>query len=521
MKFKIPVYIFLLILPVSLIFIEFLLSYARGPFWLLTNVDPTYAYLIYMLDLIKNGKTMGFQHPGITIQLLGVIILKVVHFFRHTSTAIEFDVLGNPEIYLHAISYFIIVFIGVILFISGKIVYTFTQNLWMAFLMQLIPFIFMKNLMVISYVCPEPLMIITILLFSVVIIIIASNKDENKTDFYIYLLAFIAGFGLATKLLFLPFIFIPLFIMKKGKSIFIYFLIIAFIFLIWTIPIIPQYKLMFLWLKKILTHKGLYGVGDYELFNSTKYFQNIITIFKTNLVFLFFFISSFIFIFINKASKRLREISNNQKTFKLLCGVLVCQFVSVLLIAKHYSGNHYMIASSCFSGLTIVLIILYLTQINELFRINISGLINKLLIIIFIFIIIRIIMIYNIYTCFKKINTEAHLVHNKALIEFSDYAKVYYYRSSSVEFGLLFAIVCSKSVFADELRLLYGEIIYYDKVKRKFYTWDHGISIENLKKYSQNKLIFQGKPLNVDELPIEFKLKEIYKGNWEMIYKAE
>ena len=508
-------------MPVSLIFIEFLLSYARGPFWLLTNVDPSYAYLFYMLDLIKNAKTMGFQHPGITMQLLGVIIVKIVYFFRHSSTSIEMDVLGHSELYLNAISHFLIFFVGFILFITGKMIYKITQNLGMALLIQFIPFIFMKGLSVISYVCPEPLLIVTFLLFSVGIIVIANNKDENKTDFYIYLLAFIAGFGLATKLLFLPFIFLPLFIMKRGKSIFIYFLIIVFCFLMWTIPIISQYKLMLVWLKKILTHKDLYGAGDYELFNSTKYFQNILTIIKTNLFFIFLFLFSFIFICINKASKRLREISKNQKTFKLLCGILVCQVVSILLIAKHYSNNHYMITSSCFSGLTLVLIILYLYQINDLFRIDISKLINKVLICIFIIFITRMFLIHNTYNHLKQINTEGNFVHNKVLTEYPDHAKVYYNRDSSIEFAMFFANSWSESVFSNELRTLYGEIIYYDKIGKKFYTWEHRISSENLKNHFKNKIIFQGKPLKQDEFPIEFKLKEIYKGQWEMIYKAE
>ncbi len=512
--------LFLLILPFTLITIEFFLRQSRGPFWLLTNTDPCYAYLIYILDLIKHGKTMGYQHPGITLQLLGVVVVKIIYFFRHSSADIEIDVLKNPEVYLEAINFTIICLAGIALFIAGNVLYNYTRNIGISILIQFIPFISMRNIMVLTYVCPEPILIISILIYAVLIVIIAHNNKGRKNNLYIYILAIISGFALATKLLFLPYLVIPLFIIKDVRTVIIYFLLIAFCFFIWTIPIIPLYKTLFIWLKNILTHKKPYGMGEYELFNLNKYINNIICIFKTNFVFTFIFFMSIIFVLLNKFSRRLSEISQGRQTLKLLVGIVFSQVIAVLLIAKHYSGNHYLIANYCFSGLALTLMVLYLYQINHLFRVNINGIIRKTLIFIFLVMIIRFGYIIKVDNEFNKIKSETEFIHHKVLTEYTNYAKIYYNRCSSEEFALLFANTYSRFIFTNTLRKLYGEINYYDKIGRKFYTWDRPISLDSLKIKYSNKIVFQGKPLKGEEMPEGIQLDTIVKGKWEMIYQV-
>jgi len=278
---------------------------------------------------------------------------------------------------------------------------------------------------------------------------------------------------------------------------------------------------MLLWLYKILTHKKLYGYGDYEIINWHSYLLSIKKIFFTNITFSLILFVSICFLFINKASKRLNDISKKQKSLKLLLGVVISQVIAILMIAKHFSGNHYMAINCCLSGLTLVLMVLYLMQINHVFRLNVRNIINYFLFLVIGVIVFRIILIFEINKSFKNIKDESTYIHNRVMTQYPGYDKIYYYRSSSPQFALFFGSVYSNSLFADTLRKIYGAINYYDKLGKEYYTWDKKISMDSLKKKSNNKIIFQGKPLKPEEMPANLKLKAVYKGNWETIYVVE
>ena len=105
MKARRLYYPVLLILPVLLALTTVYLNNARGPFWLGPNLDPDYVYLLNACNMAEFKKVGHIDHPGTTVQVLGAIIIRTVHFFHFsTDDDLQTDVLKRPEYYLNAIN---------------------------------------------------------------------------------------------------------------------------------------------------------------------------------------------------------------------------------------------------------------------------------------------------------------------------------------------------------------------------------------------------------------------------------
>ena len=71
---------------------------ARGPAWLAFNFDPTYAYLINSLTILK-GYPPFIHHPGLPLQAIGSIVMAAVYGTTGSGTLAS-DVIARPETYV-------------------------------------------------------------------------------------------------------------------------------------------------------------------------------------------------------------------------------------------------------------------------------------------------------------------------------------------------------------------------------------------------------------------------------------
>jgi len=85
----------LLALPLSFFIISVLMRHNAGPFWLWSNLDPDYWYLIDSLNMINGEWPKHIAHPGTTVQWIGMLIIKALHPFS-TTEDINVMVLSNP-----------------------------------------------------------------------------------------------------------------------------------------------------------------------------------------------------------------------------------------------------------------------------------------------------------------------------------------------------------------------------------------------------------------------------------------
>lgn len=63
----------------------------RGPFWLGTNFDPAYTYLLNSLRLAGLQPPKHVDHPGTTVHSVGAVLLRLVHTALRTGEGLEDD----------------------------------------------------------------------------------------------------------------------------------------------------------------------------------------------------------------------------------------------------------------------------------------------------------------------------------------------------------------------------------------------------------------------------------------------
>lgn len=130
-----PKTLFLLLSPVLIFLILTLGSYVRGPYYLANNQDPAYLYLLNSLNvanLIPAGHT---DHPGSAVQLVGAIVLRMIHFLTFQGSFSE-QVLIHSEFYLKCLHLLFIGVTSVSVFFLGYFIYLRSEKIIQAILLQ-------------------------------------------------------------------------------------------------------------------------------------------------------------------------------------------------------------------------------------------------------------------------------------------------------------------------------------------------------------------------------------------------
>jgi hypothetical protein len=535
---KILVYLSLLIIPFMMGQTTLSLNKAKGPSWVGMNCDPDYTYLLNALNLAMMKKVGHIDHPGTTVQITGAIILRAVHLLRFSPKEdLQTDVIENPELYLSVINK---VFLGLnvlILIILGMWTFCLTMNLPITFFVQLTPYFLGTEatyLFCLTSVRPEPFLLLASLLFVFLIITYAYKETEVFSNFifntryvrelspdslFLICFAVVSGFGLATKFSFIPLLAIPLVILPTFKRKILFILGTSLSFVFFTIPIIKEYKTVFIWLLSIGTHAGSHGKGIVKVIDFNLFLSNLNHFFSKEKFFIIILFLSMCILITGYALQALRKISFGNIHFKLLLGVSLAQLLGLVMVAKVSNGweVHYLLPVSSLSGVTLVLIIFCLRQLFSGFNIGVTGTLtaqkvkyiifnldSKMLLIIILIPIIFYARKNEITGAFRwksLARNQCLSVYVKAENEYKDYAKVYYLGSSSPAFALrlgsdpAYAVNyddCIKEDNAEIFEKLYPNVYFYNIFERKFFNWSNEIPFEEVLSRHNNKIIFQG-----------------------------
>ena len=496
----------LLILPALLVFTAAILHYAHGPYWIGSNSDPEYVFLINSLALAEHKETPTQGHPSTTVQMLGAATLIISHTLDFSEKdTLELSVLKNPEFYLTVINIILISLNVLMLFIIGLVTYILTKNIWLGLLLQFSPFL--SDVLLIEglpRISPEPLLLFAGLLFLCIMVkMIFSENISKSAHRYMICLALISGFGMATKLTFAPLMIIPLFVLPELRNK-IWFLFLAGLsFVLWTWPIIPQYATLFNWYLRVLTHTGYYGLGSPGIINPEIYFQSMRIIFLHEPLFFLIWIFSacFIVFVLLRGDRATRKTVWQDTSFRILVAVVVAQLCSILLVAKHPPSRNLLPALSL-SGFTLFLIFIYLQRIKYFSHLNIK----KVVIFVSIFFILsstlRINSIKSVFMQNLQIKQEQLFVYNTLENKYKNHLKIAYYfplfRPSSPAFALAWGnFFIGNGMYSESLQKIYGEAYFYNGVTGKFNTWTKEFSIEDIiLKGHGDKIILYGRPLN-------------------------
>jgi hypothetical protein len=483
--------------------------------------DPEYIYLMNAL-CICDGQSVGhIDNPGTTLMQIGAATIAVKHVFSNPENdTIVTQALKNPDLYIESTRKVIVVLNTMLLVFMGWIGYRKSRSVWTALLLQVSMFLSAYILEITwAKLSPEPLLFFMTGLFVVLIFCYYHEKDREKWK-YVVLFALISGAGLATKATFLPLVFSPLFILPTFKRKVSYLLGIVPAFVLFTIPAVPEYDRMFAWFSNMITHNGIYGTGEKGIIDWNKFFpaiRSILTFFSGFTALLTCAIP------ILATGYYFRKNENVKRDITFLAGLVTTSIVGILLVAKHYGGNHYLIPVLLLSGIFIYIELKTIELIWE------NKLLQKFLLPIVVITSAGFISwsYPSALTICNKQYKEASAEIDSANLwlekNYRNYTRINYYIYSLNKYtGLKFGTDFAKGQMYLHLKKTFPNTYFYELSSNSFINWNLKTNLQDIIETNGNKIILVNGPSDstqVAEIARNgFPLKKVYSVNSQNLY---
>lgn len=507
----------LLIFPI--IFLYFGINFNRNTY----GFDPEYAYLMNGLVIDNLDYVKHVDNPGTTVQIYSAIVLKTVHLLRDNGD-LNKDVLHNPDLYIEAGRKGLNILNSLMILALGFMMLYFTRNILFALIIQITPFL-SSNVLEHAWArfSPEPMLLIGTGFFIMVLMLYYFKNTFYKSRFDI-MFGIVAGFGLATKATFLPVFLIPLILLNNKSERKKYLLSTLLTFIFFTIPAIPSYHLMLNWFFRLFTHTGVYGQGETGIINFSNYFNDFFLIFKNNFILTISIFSAIIILVLNYIrEKKFKTIFQNQ-VLRIIFSILVAQLFGIIMVAKHYHANHYLLPLIALTGTMIIFILLHILKNLK------SGLIKILvpaLVLTFLTTLSALNIPYMKYADYGYVLTNEETTKFEKLLEtdFKDYKKITCSDRTNRYSSLRWGSSYSKSKFIPLINEFYPDAVFFDQNNQTFASWTGEYSYNDfIKKYGKKLLIYDG-PTSDEEFAKWRSngvfLNKRYKGRVHNIYELD
>lgn len=445
----------LLGLPVLFVIAIAFLRWAAGPFWLWSNLDPDYFYLLDALNLISLKPPGHVYHPGTTVQVLGAIVIKGMHPFSDAD-AVTGAVLADPEAHLAAISNVLIGLNGLAMLIVGVAGLAATGRLVIALILQLGPFLSSLTLKHEFHVKPEALLVFSVLmLMAVAILALKPGLLERHRLRLAAAFGVVAGFGIATKVTAAPVFLMPVFLLATPAALAAYALVALAAFVIFTLPMAGHYPVFLAWLGKVFLSSGVHGRGAETIANLAVYPGEIVRMLKRPPMHIGLVLSLFTLVVAGWRVYRRRPLPPLE--IRALAGVCVAQIAQAVVVAKQ-PGGQYMIPAYVLSALALAVLanlVLLWQPKQERFRIWPT---RGLAIVVVAFALAQGFTTVRLGSELSEVRRVSLAPDNR---RFESCARVYYYAASSLTFALYLSDFVTTVTF-DGRRLDRG---YADRLK--------------------------------------------------------
>ncbi len=506
------------------IFLFFALPFNRTHF----GNDPEYAYLMNGIN-IGMFKAVGHtDNPGTPVQVYSAVILRCAYILQpDKSEGFQKFMLRNADKYIEVERKGLILINSLVLLLLGVISWIMLRNIWLSLLLQIMPFT-SANLTehVFTKVSPEPVLLMATAALVLLIInhFFVQKRDEKRYTFYF---ALVCGFGLATKATFLPLIIVPL-LMLDGKLLRKRFLLlITPFFILFTIPALPQYPHMAKWFLLLTAHTGIYGEGGLGVISPMQYVKDLFLIFQNNPVLTITLLVSVLIISSSLLGSSFKSDFKNDLKFRIITALSAAQLTGVLMVAKHYHSNHYLVPVLCLQATSWIFIYLFISEkLPVRFR-KIFFLFPFLLLLITVGLVIRnrsyLIEANQGYIRSNQDYAKmTHFLEN----EYKGYTCAYYFPTSVNPYSALrWGNVYSRFEHTQALKSLFPEGFFFDNRTGNFSLWETPVAPVTMSEYAKGKLLIIGGPFDEKErLKIQaygFKLTEVYRGFTQIIYKTD
>ncbi len=447
----------LLALPLAFLVISLFMRHNAGPFWLWSNLDPDYWYLIDSLNMVNGDWPKHIAHPGTTLQWIGAIFIKVIHPFS-SADEINRMVLSNPEHYLRLIGRGLILFNTLALIIVGMVGYLVFRDLVPALLLQMGPFLSKLIFKWTIHVSPEPLLVTTMIALAVVAIL-ALRKGQIENNRYRYAIAFaiIAGFGMVTKVTSAGLYLLPLFLLSNIRAIALYGVIATLSIVIFSLPAAGSYGIIIDNLSKVSTASGFHGSGEQTFIDLSTYPKQLIRVSSRPMFFVVLFVGLGLIAAVYRKCRL--EARPFPATGRAVAGLCLAYVGQAMLVAKHPAG-HYMIPALTTSALGLALIYQLSKELLIADGIGRTRLRLGFAILLFILIGAQGNSLLGLNKEFTKRTTNAAAIDETP---YGNCARIYFWPASQPLYALFMGSLNAKSSFDATLESLYPDksVMYY------------------------------------------------------------
>lgn len=512
---------FLLAFPAIFLFLG--LSFDRTKF----GTDPESAYVMNSLNVAMLKPVGHFDHPGTTVQMYGAVVLRVTHFFRFSGYDLQTDVLLANEYYIEVLRKSLIALNAILMFALGFVAFLLLKSVWLGLILQAAPFM-SATLLEISFtkVAPEPLLFAAVMVLAMLLLRYYTSVNQHN-KWYPILFGLLGGFGLATKITFLPLLVIPFIILKGSWKKIAYLSVIFPSFILFTLPAAPAYRLMAKWFLNLGTHSGMYGQGSKAVIDPVQYLNSLVLIASRNkelvaVIIVTFLLLAAIFLFPN-----LRKQRGKYPETPYLLAFLLALTGSVLMVAKHYFVNHYLMSALSLSGIVIVFIYLFA---ERLFGERGKRLIARLLpfaIAVF----VGVALLNKPYLTlarqgYRLSNQDTDETMARIERDYPGFVKTYYYPGSFNNYSAIrWGNIYSRQFHTEMLMKFFPDGLFYNSWENSFQLWETDISPKDfIGKYGGRILLIGGPRNNEEFIKVQeggLMLKKLFEGRVQVVYEVD
>lgn len=485
--------------------------------------DPNYVYLVNSTALCTGAGVGYIDHPGTTVMQIGAVTIGVTHLLNNPENeTLAAHVFRDSHYFIFTIRNVLMVLNAIVLLLLGWVAFKRTRSVWVALLLQGSAFITSNTLdHIFTKVSPEPFLFFLTAVFVMAVLWFYTDKNRNSWKFVV-VFSLLIGAGLATKATFLPLAVFPLVVLPTFKKKLFYSAGIIPSFVLFTIPIIPEYKHMAHWFVGLMSHSGTYGHGKKGVIDFHTYFPEMLRIFENNPIFAIVLLLGVVVVAVGFWN-HLRSKTAMSRELIILAGLVASAGSGVLMVAKHYHSNHYLIPVLLLSGIIVFFIHNFFEQKNNQLPF-IKYEIPVLVVLLVLFIVFVQIPNVNYFNDGYKI-TNIEMDKTNAMVDkkYADYTRVYYYPNALNPYsGLNFGDVYTRRRMLPEIKKVHGDRYFYHSFEKTIKNWDRKISLADLIQQHGNKIILMGGPHDektAAEIDAQgFPLKRIYKGRIQTIY---
>ena len=342
----------LLLVPAAVLWTGVVYQAARGPYWLGTNYDPAYAYLLNSLRLAELRTPKHVDHPGTTVHLAGAVALRFVHLSVGGSQGLKEDVLGQSEFYLRILTGSFLSLYVILLYLCGSLALDVTSSLPLAWIVQATPFLSYHGFVELADVKPEPLLfsVAAAMMAAILWSLTARPPSPGKLA---WVLGLIAGFGMATKVTALSLCAVPLVLARDGRARRTAALGMAIAFFLCTAPILPELGSLLRFLLQVARGHGLYGQSQFA--DKFDYWASLKGVLRGEILFVGTVLASaaaWVFGWTAREGQGARSA-----VLRPLFALLAVDSLQFLLLLKHPYQPHYLLPALALAGLNVVLVL--------------------------------------------------------------------------------------------------------------------------------------------------------------------